>query len=346
MKRMKWIDLLRGWAMILVVLAHSGLKGELKILIYSFHMPLFFFISGVTYGMKPMDKKEEFSVFAKKKAKGLLIPYFFWSVALIPTWWLNFCYFGNKKFSLQNMIKGILYSNHAANHPGAPNNAMWYLPAAFLVALLFWLCVRWAKENETYLTLLVLGLLNLGFVTNGTKDIREPWHLRTVLVALFFYFCGYLFMRHYEEIMDWVGKVTKEKLWNYLLLCAVLLIVGGYAALLNGKISMHASDYHSIPLFLIASLSLMLAFTLLSIKIDSLPILNYIGQNTLAYLIFHIPLLRFFQNYWRLKTFYKVYPLATSFLVILLLLPVCAIGNKVCPGLLGKKKQRRNSITK
>ena len=46
-KRSEVIDLCKAWGMILVVWGHSaGIPVVLSTLIYSFHMPLFFFISG------------------------------------------------------------------------------------------------------------------------------------------------------------------------------------------------------------------------------------------------------------------------------------------------------------
>lgn len=45
-ERDKSIDIARGLAIILVVVGHSGINQYFWNLIYFFHMPLFFFISG------------------------------------------------------------------------------------------------------------------------------------------------------------------------------------------------------------------------------------------------------------------------------------------------------------
>ncbi len=47
-KRIHWIDIARGMAMDLVVIGHLGLKNQFVQWIYSFHMPLFFILSGMT----------------------------------------------------------------------------------------------------------------------------------------------------------------------------------------------------------------------------------------------------------------------------------------------------------
>ena len=45
-KRNEVFDLVRGIAIILVVIGHSGCPNYLRNLIYLFHMPIFYFISG------------------------------------------------------------------------------------------------------------------------------------------------------------------------------------------------------------------------------------------------------------------------------------------------------------
>lgn len=46
-KRNVLLDMMRGWAIILVVLGHAGVLDAFRVFIYSFHMLLFFFISGL-----------------------------------------------------------------------------------------------------------------------------------------------------------------------------------------------------------------------------------------------------------------------------------------------------------
>ncbi len=45
MKRIEWVDIARGIGIILVILGHIGI-GKVGKFIYSFHIPLFFFLSG------------------------------------------------------------------------------------------------------------------------------------------------------------------------------------------------------------------------------------------------------------------------------------------------------------
>ena len=47
MKRLDWVDIAKGIAIVLMILGHSSLPNMIQNWIYSFHMPFFFFISGV-----------------------------------------------------------------------------------------------------------------------------------------------------------------------------------------------------------------------------------------------------------------------------------------------------------
>ncbi len=59
--RVEYIDSLRGFAILLVVMGHliqtnyrDGFVHPIFNIIFSFHMPLFFFISGCSVGLKPI----------------------------------------------------------------------------------------------------------------------------------------------------------------------------------------------------------------------------------------------------------------------------------------------------
>ena len=68
--RIDWVDMAKGYGIIFAILAHLGV-GIADIWIYTFHMPLFFFLSGCVF-----STKYEFKSFVKRKCKSLIVPYF------------------------------------------------------------------------------------------------------------------------------------------------------------------------------------------------------------------------------------------------------------------------------
>lgn len=73
-KRNTYLDVIKGIGIFLVVLAHVSESHSITRVIYSFHMPLFFIISGYVYGK--YNKVENCRLFVQKKISSLLVPYF------------------------------------------------------------------------------------------------------------------------------------------------------------------------------------------------------------------------------------------------------------------------------
>ncbi|MBO4408833.1 MAG: acyltransferase family protein [Clostridiales bacterium] len=77
-KRIEWIDCARGIGMILVIVGHTmsvltPLQFYSRLTIYSFHMPLFFILSGLT--LKPASDDKAFGKNIKRSFKHLMIPF-------------------------------------------------------------------------------------------------------------------------------------------------------------------------------------------------------------------------------------------------------------------------------
>jgi fucose 4-O-acetylase-like acetyltransferase len=91
-QRLHYIDQLKGIAILLVVMGHfiqyntqEGTSNALFALIYSFHMPLFIFISGYV-AQKTIRPAIflNFIAFLRKKVTSLLLPFFAWPLLVMP----------------------------------------------------------------------------------------------------------------------------------------------------------------------------------------------------------------------------------------------------------------------
>ena len=78
-KRIDYIDILKGFGIVLVLLGHLPIPEVVKMWIYSFHMPLFFFCSGLFFRPKPLFPA------LKKNMRATLVPYLFFCTILILT---------------------------------------------------------------------------------------------------------------------------------------------------------------------------------------------------------------------------------------------------------------------
>ena len=121
MKRIEYIDILKGIGIILVVLGHVTKNEALSSFIYAFHMPLFFYIAGMFLRDKPG--------FTKSHARSLLIPYIFFGFISFVYWILIELRFrdlggGSKISELINLIYPT--SMHQCNV------VLWFLPCLFI----------------------------------------------------------------------------------------------------------------------------------------------------------------------------------------------------------------------
>ena len=146
------LDAMKFWGILLVVLGHvtnmftmSGLYSwihpseELSLvssLIYSFHMPLFVFVSGCVYAYQceVLNKKLTFVQLISKKAVRLLIPYVFWGFfIMVPL----MCYCELRPNVWEYASQGIFLSKDCRH--------LWFVLMLFLVFVLFW-CINKLSE--------------------------------------------------------------------------------------------------------------------------------------------------------------------------------------------------------
>ncbi|MGL5354984.1 MAG: acyltransferase family protein [Cetobacterium sp.] len=74
--RIEYIDTLKGILIVLVVIGHTGINPSIQKWIYSFHMPLFFIISGFFY-------KFDSNIVSYKRVKRLLLPFLIYTLMAV-----------------------------------------------------------------------------------------------------------------------------------------------------------------------------------------------------------------------------------------------------------------------
>ena len=79
-QRENWVDIVKGIGIILVVMGHAGCPVLPHGIIYSFHMPLFFFLSGLFINRQC---EKDFCTYVKKNFRSLLLPYFYFNILSI-----------------------------------------------------------------------------------------------------------------------------------------------------------------------------------------------------------------------------------------------------------------------
>ena len=157
-ERNRSIDILKGMLIFMVVLGHALLgsldESPLRYLIYSFHMPAFFFVSGFLLNLEGL-RQASFTGIFKKYWRRMLRP---WCIA----WVVYTLYAVHSDMTLLAWIHN-LYS---------PYYHLWFVPSLFLCVIICMLFVKRLKDNVmAEVALVCLGLfLCLGHYSSLGTD--------------------------------------------------------------------------------------------------------------------------------------------------------------------------------
>ncbi|MDE2429225.1 MAG: acyltransferase family protein, partial [Burkholderiales bacterium] len=163
------IDIAKGLGIILVVLGHNWIvaheHGELFRVIFSFHMPLFFFLSGVV-----LKGSDSFRQFAFHRADTLLKPY----LLVLSTWGLARIVLAS--VPIVPYFLGLLYGT-GYTIEWVP---LWYLPHLFIALLVSWCLLRcagdYAGSRRVMLAMALISLL-VGILTRNALASFDPQKL-------------------------------------------------------------------------------------------------------------------------------------------------------------------------
>ncbi len=325
-ERIEWIDILRGIAMFFVVLGHAFVSktNSIRNYIYSFHMPLFFFISGLTTKRKDISFKE----YLKKKSKSILVPYVFINIFVFIIKYilkitLNMYKNLNLKTALIYFLKG--YSSNI------PCIQSWFLLALFIMDLLFFVITKITK-NDKELSIIVIGITILGYLYSiSNYNFLMYYHIGTALIGLFYYYLGYMFMKYINNINK---VITNNK---SLLLLFITIPLGYIFSIMNGRVSMNGNYYHNIFLFIASSLLTIFSLIIIvNILFKKDKLFKEVGILSIFYLGYHGFILTSFKMFVPVLLSNNILTIFTSFITILIIYPIAKIVMKKVPIMVGK----------
>ena len=281
--RIDFIDNMKALGILLVIIGHLPflLIDSLVILIYSFHMPLFFFISGFLIG-------DKLSMFSPKKfirycLSGYIMPYiiffclslFFFILALYMRGELN-------EFSLQvsSIVLGFFWVTSDTLNVNA---VLWYFSAA-------WTTLVFAFIFEKLLSIyfceksLLLGLFIL-IIFIGTPLIHGglPWNISIVHISLFFVMLGKL-SKKYILI---VSKIDKRN-YHWLAVISLFSIVS-YSSLYNGRVDLASGILgYSNALFIVNAIVMLFCVFFVASSFSATRVAQWLSLRSLIIFPLHI----------------------------------------------------------
>ncbi|MCR4774915.1 MAG: acyltransferase family protein [Saccharofermentans sp.] len=234
-----WIDVAKGIGVYLVFLGHMWYACTPPVVnqvIYSFHVPLFFLLSGFVFDVG--NKSQGFVGFVLLKAKRLLLPIVIYNVAcallFIPSSWneLGIVGFLNEIFCFQ----GNCYFNKPS----------WFFFTLFEIYILMYL-VRLHRIGVRFKILLLMLLFIAGFFMNKYELVLFFGFDRVLITAGFF-------------VLGSIAKDIYEKkripAWgHYVIIVGSIISLILFGVILNEKTSIYHRVLGCYPAFLLAGIS-------------------------------------------------------------------------------------------
>lgn len=285
-KHLEYIDMVKGIGIILVVIGHSTYVSENTLTwLASFHMPLFFLVSGILFAHKG-SMKEPFGAFLKKRFCGMMIPYFWFSLIYIG---VDYYYlYAHPELITQEFINAAALQ--AVSLFGI--SVLWFLPAIFMGELCFYglvkKCPGWllAVLGAVFVWLPVIGKKWIESSINMEEKLFLTW-LGNFLMALLRIFPAVVFLLIGYGAYYLLGRVRLKPMWEIVIGIACMLL-NAAVAFTNGRVDMHYLVFNNLFYYYLGACSATLGLILIFRNVKSLWLVAFLGSNSLIVMLTHL----------------------------------------------------------
>ena len=308
-KRLDYLDMTKGLGMILVLIGH--LQGDsiftfspyiqpLCVFIFSFHMPMFFIVSGILLAIKN-DEVKPLKEVAKSRFRGIMIPYLWFSLFYLIV-------------VVAALIKGeiavqTLYLNIWYVISGYGMNVLWFLPALYLGELLFIFLRRRIRDHIPFITVVVLSNAIVYFlsyfvgIAKYPTPFAERMHDMITVILRPILVCGFISIGYYthkllrkgSQIGDFFnkpelnekGKVSFKYRAAYIVLGLMLFGLCFGLFRVNNGIDFRSLAFRNVFFFFVCALSGSFGMISLCKGLPRIPLFCYWGIGSLIFMATH-----------------------------------------------------------
>lgn len=263
--RLDYIDASKGIGMLLVIWAHTS--NIFSSFIYAFHMPLFFFLSGMMFREQ---KYQKIGDLIKKRMHTLIIPYLFYSFVTWIVWSGYTILTSGDKFSVKSLCYPLLQTFIAQGSGGflIHNVPLWFVTCLFIVEIVYFFT---NKLPEFFNFLISLGMTALGY-TLITKvhffDFKLlPWNIEVAFVAIIFYTVGNITIKHFSH--DKIIRICGSHKSISILVATVTGIVTCIGSKYTGRLSLGSDVLNGGIIYYIDAFCGILMILIISILLTS-----------------------------------------------------------------------------
>ena len=259
-QRVEWVDTLKFIGILSVILGHINFP--LNGFIYTWHMPLFFMVSGFF-----IKFETHFKDFVVKNFKRLMIPYFMFSIVGLFIEILKRYLLHREALDYTHEIKGTFIDMDFAGLCNTYAFVLWFLPALFFSRVFLYLI-----KNK--IPSLLLQSLVVVFLFMASFYIDLPFGIDNALNSFMFVYVGNI--------------IFEKRLPNILVLLSFTVLVAIYLFGFNLNLDMASKVYSNKFLNVIWTVSFVygLIFCIKNIRLNS-KFIKIWGSNTMLLFILH-----------------------------------------------------------
>ncbi|PJG49261.1 glycosyl transferase [Sphingobium sp. LB126] len=295
--RLEWIDVARGIGIMAVVVGHVWTRGSLRDAMYSFHMPLFFLLSGLLSRPQPVAR------FTRRQLVSQMRPYAAFLVMLIVADQIIETMKGGRPI-FHDWPKDVLPILLGGSWLRGPFTIFWFVPCLMMARILFNLgLARWPDPLDPRWAWAMLPCLLFAYGA-GEFGTLSPLGVLTVPMAL---------------VLLWIGAAWQCLSWRgWMFVPLALLSLAGLMAMVP-TLNMKAADY-GWPLLTMGS-AIATSFLLFRFSVRIAPFGGWIaavGRASLVIMYLHVAVIHYLSPYlgkpWLLMQA-LILPLAAYYLI-------------------------------
>lgn len=278
--RIEWVDIAKGLGMLLVIMGHSiSYTGMAFNLIYAFHMPLFFILSGI------FNKEDSIKNIIKDCLNRLLIPsVLFFMIGIFITVIIPYY---RHSINLYEIFIELYFGYPATFKVGS----LWFVICLFEVSVVFAIV---KKIKKIYFQIVVILLLIVfGFAYAYLREInyfsyipgrRLPLKFDVALIALLFYAAG----SYGKNLLLYITTKYERNIILQLLILILCVAITICCAHLNGSVNIANLEFKNPVIYILGAIFGSIGIISLSVIINKIKFLSvfmqYIGRHTIIIL--------------------------------------------------------------
>lgn len=270
-KRIKWIDTAKFIGIFAIYLGHFAEAAGLSYkFVFTFHVPLFFFISGC---MECYSNDIKFIDLLKKKINALLIPFYFFSFFSI------FIYAIRANADINSIASLLILVINGAVRNTFFASSLWFLTCLFIVQIIFSFIKKTNKYLIALISMFLYMIVNIMLVPAPISSPSWVYNIDSAFHYLIFYSAGYIMFPMIISLFK-LDNTNKK----------IIFIVTGVIALLYSILLFFGKDIFvfmpnhevtSIIINVIRPLILIWLIFEISLLCSNIKLMSNIGTNTL-----------------------------------------------------------------